>query len=65
MSQSDTVREGCRLGHRQRSYECPGCSEALGLGEAPVEHWRWFRGRTSSKRVKAAIDEYLKRRVER
>lgn len=50
----------CILGHRQTSLECPACSEALGLGQRPVEHWRWFRTRTSSKRIKGLIDEHLR-----
>ena len=55
----------CRLGHRQQSMECPACSEARGLGEMTIEHWRWFRTRTSSKRIKAAIDQHLAERSRR
>lgn len=48
----------CRLGHRQHSYECPACAEAKGHATT-VQQWRWFRGRTSSKRIKGLIDEHL------
>lgn len=48
----------CSLGHTQKAYECPACAEAA--GETPLlEHWRWYRGRTSSKRIKALINQRL------
>lgn len=50
---------GCILGHRQRAYECPACGEEATGEAATLEHWRWYRGRTSSKRIKAAIDAIL------
>lgn len=53
----------CSLGHTQRSYECPACGEAATGQTATDEHWRWYRGRTSSKRVKVLIDEHLKEKA--
>ena len=51
----------CVLGHTRRAYECPSCGEVATPGvKATLEHWRWYRGRTSSPRVKALIDEHLK-----
>lgn len=50
----------CVLGHTQRAYECPSCGEAATGEKASLEHWRWYRGRTSSKHVKALIDTHLK-----
>ena len=51
----DTTR--CWLGHSYRAYECPACGELAVPGTvATEEHWRWYRGRTSSKRIKALID---------
>lgn len=55
-----TTTPVCELGHTQRSYERPACGEAHTIGEkASLEHWRWYRGRTSSKRIKALIDKRL------
>jgi hypothetical protein len=47
------------LGHLRRSMECPACAELSGAEKQPEETWRWFRTRTSSKRIKARIDERL------
>jgi hypothetical protein len=55
----------CILGHSQRAYECPSCGEAATGEVAPLEHWRWYRTRTSSVKVKARIDEYLSAAVAR
>lgn len=52
----------CALGHTQKAYECPACCEAATGQQAPPEHWRWYRGRTSSKRIKALVDEAIKAR---
>lgn len=49
----------CMLGHKRRSYECPACAEAGGADSQTEEAWRWFRKRTSSKRIKSLIDERL------
>lgn len=49
----------CILGHTRRAYECPSCGEAVTGQVASLEHWRWYRGRTSSKKVKALIDQHL------
>lgn len=49
----------CVLGHTQHAYECPSCGEVATGNKAPLEHWRWYRSRTSSKRVKALIDVYI------
>ena len=53
----------CALGHTQRAYECPACGQAATGQTASLEHWRWYRGRTSSKRIKAAIDEHLREKA--
>lgn len=53
-------RESCELGHTQRAHECPACGEAVTGDPASLEHWRWYRGRTSSKRIKALVDERIK-----
>lgn len=55
-----SAEEGCVLGHRRKAMECPGCAEANG-SEASPAWWRWYRSRTSSKQVKAAIDARLAR----
>ena len=39
--------------------ECPACGEALTGKKASLEHWRWYRGRTSSKAIRDGIDAYL------
>jgi hypothetical protein len=40
----------CVLGHTRQAMECPACAEEA--GDVPsLEHWRWYRNRTSSKRV--------------
>lgn len=44
----------CFLGHTQKAKECPACS-----GSTDPEWWKWYRGRTMSKAIKAAIDEHL------
>lgn len=50
----------CFLGHTRQAMECPACGEAAHPGKvAKIEHWRWYRSRTSSKRIRAAIDEHL------
>lgn len=49
----------CYLGHTSRAYECPACGETVTGKKATLEHWRWYRKRTSSKRIKAAIDAHL------
>jgi len=49
----------CALGHTSRAYECPACSEALTGAKCPIEHWRWYRSRTGSKRIRDAVDRYL------
>lgn len=46
----------CWLGHTWRSYECPACGELATGNVATEEHWRWYRTRTSSKRIKGLID---------
>jgi hypothetical protein len=51
----DTV-EGCSLGHTRKAMECPSCS-----GSTDPAWWRWYRGRTQSAKVKAAINEWLTR----
>lgn len=56
-AEDDEVRS-CRLGHTQRSMECPGCAEANGT-ETSVEWWRWYKGRTSSRTVKDAVTAHL------
>lgn len=50
----------CVLGHTRRAMECPACGEAATGEAASDEHWRWYRSRTSSKRIKALIDEHLR-----
>lgn len=54
----------CVLGHTQRAMECPACGEAFTGLTAKPEHWRWYRERTSSKRIKAALDQLLALRAE-
>ena len=49
----------CSLGHTHQAMECPACAEAKGETTS-VEWWRWYRGRTSSKRIKALVDEHLR-----
>jgi len=50
----------CFLGHLRQAMECPACGEAAQPGwKAKPEHWKWYRGRTSSKRIKAALDAYF------
>jgi hypothetical protein len=49
----------CALGHTRRAYECPACGELVTGEAASLEHWRWYRDRTSSKRIRALIDERL------
>lgn len=49
----------CVLGHTKRAMECPSCGEAATGEKATVEHWRWYRTRTSSKRIKDLIDKHL------
>ncbi len=49
----------CSLGHTQQAHECPACGEAATGVKASLEHWRWYRSRTSSKRIKAAVDAFL------
>jgi hypothetical protein len=44
----------CELGHTQKAMECPACS-----GSDDLAHWRWYRSRTSSKRIKALIDTHM------
>ena len=52
----------CALGHTSRAMECPACGEAA-RETAPPEHWRWYRGRTSSKRIREAVDVILRIRT--
>ena len=53
---------GCIVGHRAHSYECPGCAEANGRPQ-DLEAWRWYRGRTSSKRIRAAVTAVIAERT--
>lgn len=55
----------CVLGHKRQAMECPACSEARGRGEMPVEHWKWYRGRTSSITTKGRIDRVVQDRIGR
>jgi hypothetical protein len=50
--------EVCALGHKSHSYECPACAEERGA-TTTLERWRWFRTRTSSKRIRGEIDDRL------
>lgn len=50
----------CELGHSQRAHECPACGQASTGQTASLEHWRWYKGRTSSKRIKALVDARIK-----
>jgi hypothetical protein len=54
------VSSVCVLGHTQRAQECPSCGEAATGKKATLEHWRWYRTRTSSARIRALVDEHLK-----
>lgn len=54
----------CALGHTRLAYECPACSEAKDGKPASEEHWRWYRSRTSSKRIKERIDSRAAAREE-
>ena len=57
---SEPVKWECHLGHTRRAMECPACGEMAVPGwTAKLEHWRWYRGRTSSKRVRALVDAHL------
>lgn len=51
------ARTVCELGHTQKAMECPSCS-----GSLDSAWWKWYRSRTSSKNVKAAIDRLMKAR---
>ena len=48
----------CVLGHTSKAMECPSCCGVT--PEADPAWWRWYRGRTMSKAVKARIDEVLR-----
>lgn len=50
----------CSLGHTAIAYECPACAEAKTGKPVSIEHWRWYRNRTMSKRIKALVDEHLR-----
>jgi hypothetical protein len=50
----------CALGHARIAYECPACTEAHSGNVAPIENWKWYRNRTSSKRIRALVDDYIK-----
>ena len=59
------MAEFCALGHKSKAMECPACCEASSVinEKMPLEHWRWYRGRTSSKRIKALVSEEIGRRL--
>lgn len=44
----------CALGHTRKAMECPACS-----GSTDLAHWRWYKSRTSSKRIRAGVQAYL------
>ena len=59
----DRVPEAhCIVGHKQRAYECPGCTAARGT-PCDLDHWRWYRTRTSSKRIRAAVTAIIAERT--
>jgi hypothetical protein len=59
----DRVAEAhCIVGHKQRAYECPGCTEARGT-PCDLDHWRWYRTRTSSKRIRDAVTAVIAKRA--
>lgn len=47
---------GCALGHTTKAMECPSCS-----GTDDLEHWKWYKTRTSSKRVRALVQAHIDR----
>lgn len=46
----------CELGHHVKAMECPACS-----GTEDLAHWRWYKGRTSSKRIKPLVQAHIDR----
>lgn len=44
----------CVLGHTKKAMECPSCCDSK-----DAAWWRWYRGRTSSKDVRAKVAAVL------
>jgi len=56
------MADRCSLGHTRRSFECPACAETHDGSPTTVDWWKWFRGRTSSKRIRALVVAEIERR---
>lgn len=56
MTDQNADSGACHLGHKRKAMECPACS-----GSTDIAWWKWYKGRTQSKDVKARIVEWLAR----